>query len=62
MNEQSKLMTIAEVAKYFQCSIRTVRKWVFEGKIKHTKLIGLVRFKKEDVEKWVNEKAVQAKK
>lgn len=44
--------TISEVAAYFQISPKTVRKWVYERKLRHYKVGGLVRIHVSDVKKF----------
>ena len=50
------ILTIEEVAKYLRVSDRTVYDWAQKGDIPAGKLGTVWRFKREDIEKWVNDK------
>ena len=49
------ILTIDEVAKYLRVSERTVYEWAQKGEIPAGKIGTAWRFKKSDLEKWVNE-------
>ena len=49
-------MTIEEVAKYLRVSDRTVYDWAQKGEIPAGKIGTVWRFKKSEVENWVNER------
>jgi len=51
-----EIMTIEEVAKYLRVSERTVYDWAQKGDLPGGKLGTTWRFKREDVENWVNER------
>ncbi|MEE1167079.1 MAG: PTS sugar transporter subunit IIA [Treponema sp.] len=53
---EDDILTIEEVAKYLRVSDRTVYEWAQKGEIPAGKIGTVWRFKKADVEKWVNEK------
>ena len=50
------ILTIDEVAKYLRVSERTVYDWAQRGDIPSGKIGTVWRFKKSEIEKWVNEK------
>lgn len=51
-----EILTIEEVAKYLRVSERTVYDWAQKGEIPAGKIGTVWRFKKSEVEKWVNER------
>ncbi len=51
-----EILTIEEVAKYLRVSERTVYDWAQKGEIPAGKIGTVWRFKKSEVERWVNEK------
>ena len=51
------LLNSAEVAEWLNVAESTIRKWVHYGFIPHVKLGRAVRFIREDVEKWLRERA-----
>ena len=50
------ILTIEEVAKYLRVSERTVYDWAQKGEIPSGKIGTVWRFKKTDLEKWVNDR------
>ena len=53
---EDDILTIEEVAKYLRVSDRTVYEWAQKGEIPSGKLGTVWRFRKSDIEKWVNER------
>ncbi len=53
---EDDILTIEEVAKYLRVSERTVYDWAQKGEIPSGKLGTAWRFKKSEIEKWVNER------
>ena len=51
---QDDILTIEEVAKYLRVSDRTVYDWAQKGEIPAGKIGTVWRFKKQEVENWVN--------
>ncbi|HDN59405.1 MAG TPA: helix-turn-helix domain-containing protein [Candidatus Marinimicrobia bacterium] len=51
-----EIMTLEEVAKYLKVSERTVINWVNKGELPGGKIGTSWRFKRADIEKWVNRK------
>ncbi len=49
----SKWMTYDEVAEHLSVAVGTVRNWVSARRIPFSKRGGMVRFKREDIDKWV---------
>ncbi|MDR2795755.1 MAG: PTS sugar transporter subunit IIA [Spirochaetaceae bacterium] len=56
------ILTIEEVAKYLRVSERTVYDWAQKGEIPAGKIGTIWRFKKESIERWVNERLAASKK
>src|SRR5574344_1240332 len=50
------ILTIEEVAKYLRISERTVYDWAQKGEIPAGKIGTVWRFKKDEIERWVNER------
>jgi PTS system nitrogen regulatory IIA component len=50
------ILTLEEVAKYLRVSERTVYDWAQKGEIPAGKIGTVWRFKKADIEKWVNDR------
>ncbi len=50
------ILTIEEVAKYLRVSERTVYDWAQKGEIPSGKIGTVWRFKKNEIEKWVNDR------
>jgi PTS system nitrogen regulatory IIA component len=50
------ILTIEEVAKYLRVSERTVYDWAQKGEIPAGKIGTVWRFKKEEIEQWVNDR------
>jgi PTS system nitrogen regulatory IIA component len=53
---EDDILTIEEVAKYIKISERTVYEWAQKGDIPAGKLGNVWRFKKTEIEQWVNDK------
>lgn len=53
---EDDILTIEEVAKYLRVSERTVYDWAQKGEIPSGKIGTVWRFKKVEIEKWVNER------
>ena len=53
---EDDILTIEEVAKYLRVSDRTVYDWAQKGEIPAGKIGTVWRFKKSEVENWVNAK------
>ncbi|MBQ8014152.1 MAG: PTS sugar transporter subunit IIA [Treponema sp.] len=56
------ILTIEEVAKYLRVSERTVYDWAQKGEIPAGKIGTVWRFKKSEIEKWVNERLSSSQK
>ena len=62
-NDISKdLFGYGELCQYLGISIHTARQWVSQGRVPHIKLGGgsLVRFKRQDIIKWIESSRVEA--
>ena len=53
---EDDILTIEEVAKYLRVSDRTVYDWAQKGEIPAGKIGTVWRFKKSEIEKWVNDR------
>jgi excisionase family DNA binding protein len=51
-----RLMTLKEVAVYLHLTVRTLYKWAQEGTIPASKLGSAWRFRKSDLDTWVEER------
>lgn len=58
---EDDILTIEEVAKYLRVSERTVYDWAQNGEIPSGKIGTVWRFKKGDIERWVNERLSASK-
>lgn len=59
---EDDILTIEEVAKYLRVSERTVYDWAQKCEIPSGKIGTVWRFKKSEIEKWVNERLSSTKK
>jgi len=50
---RSALLTIHELSQYLNIKRSTLYAWAAQGKIPHVKIHGLIRFKRDEVETWV---------
>ncbi len=53
---EDDILTIDEVAKYLRVSERTVYEWAQKGEVPCGKIGTVWRFKKSEIEKWVNDR------
>ena len=49
------MMTVKETADFFGVSPRTVFRWIKSGKLESVKIGGVVRIKKNEIERVINE-------
>jgi len=61
MGEQSKFLTVREVAEYFNLSISTVYKMIQERIIPHIKVGKNIRIKRVDLERIEEKNYIKAK-
>lgn len=54
-----KLLTIDELAEVLSVKKSTIYQWVHMGLIPHIKVGRLLRFREEDIEKWLISKQVK---
>jgi excisionase family DNA binding protein len=47
------LLTVGEIAKELKVSVRTVRKWIKEGKIKRLPIPGHIRIEEEELQRFM---------
>ncbi len=57
-----EILTIEEVAKYLRVSDRTVYEWAQKGEIPAGKIGTVWRFKKDEIEKWVDDRLATSRK
>ena len=57
----SEILTIEEVARYLRVSETTVYEWAQKGEIPAGKIGTVWRFKKDDIESWVDERLASSK-
>lgn len=50
---ESEILTIREVAEYLKINEKTAYRFAAEGKIPGFKVGGAWRFKRDDIEKWI---------
>ena len=55
----SELMTLPEVAKFLKIAERTAYQWVQTGQLPGFKLGTGWRFKRDDVDKWIDEQKLK---
>lgn len=58
---EDTILTIDEVAKYLRVSERTVYEWAQKGEIPSGKIGTVWRFKKSEIERWVNNRLSSSK-
>lgn len=56
MDEKPEIMTLEEVAAYLRVSERTVYEWAQKGEIPAGKIGTVWRFKRNEIQEWVNNK------
>jgi excisionase family DNA binding protein len=56
-----EILTMKEVAEYLKLAEKTAYRLAAEGKLPGFKVGGSWRFKKEDVQKWIEEQKTQPK-
>lgn len=54
----SGLMTIEDLAEYLKVTRRTIYDWVKHNKIPAIKLIGQWRFKKDQIDAWIENRSL----
>ncbi len=52
----NELMTIEEVASYLRVKKRTIYEWIKKGKIPAIKAVGQWRFKRQQIDSWLDSK------
>lgn len=56
-NEPEKLLTMDDLAEYFQVSKKTIYRLVKQKQIPAVRIARQVRFRKEDIDNWLERKA-----
>lgn len=57
----SELMTLPEVAQFLKIAERTVYLWAQRGKLPGFKMGTVWRFKREDMDRWIEDQKQQTK-
>jgi PTS system nitrogen regulatory IIA component len=57
----SELMTLPEVAQFLKIADRTVYLWAQKGKLPGFKMGTVWRFKREDIDRWIDVQKQQTK-
>ena len=52
----SGLLSVAELAKFLSISENTLRQWCAQGRIPHGKFEGTIRFDRDQVQEWIDER------
>jgi len=52
---ESGIITIKEVAAMLRTSTETVRRRCREGRMPHFRLFGQIRFRRNEIEEWIDE-------
>ena len=60
MDEGGGTWNNARAARYIGCTEATLRVWVSRRKVPHLKVGRLVRFRKVDLDRWLNKQVRQA--
>lgn len=55
-SQSDSLMTLNEVADYLQVAPRTLYQWAQQGVVPSFKIGNVWRFKREDLEAWIEER------
>jgi len=53
MAEKEGLFTVRQASNYLNCRVKTVYQWVSQRKLKNIKLGGLLRFRQEDLDEFI---------
>jgi excisionase family DNA binding protein len=53
-------MTVSQLAEYLQISKQTIYNWICKGEIPYSKIGRRVRFKREDIVRWSEDKKIEA--
>ena len=59
LNMTDEILTLKEVAEYLKLAEKTAYRLVAEGKLPGFKVGGSWRFKRTDIEKWIEENKVR---
>ena len=55
---EKEIMTVKQIAQYLQMDEHTIYRLARAGQIPAIKIAGQWRFKKEVIDKWINEKSI----
>jgi excisionase family DNA binding protein len=57
-----KLLTPREIADHLGVQLSTIYQWTHQGFIPHVKMGRLLRFKIQDIEKWIGDRSINGRK
>lgn len=49
-----ELLTLDELSEFLKIKPKTIRQWVYQGRIPSLKINGLLRFGNQDIEVWLH--------
>ena len=47
------IMTLSELSQQLHVKEKTLRQWIYQGKIPSLKINGVVRFSRKSIQKWI---------
>ncbi len=59
-SELQTVLTATEVAQYLKVKEGTLRNWVYKSQIPHIKVNGALRFRIQDIDKWMDKSTIEA--
>ena len=62
MLKMMKMMTVKELAKYINVKEKTIYNFAEKGLIPHYRLNRLIRFRKNEIDQWIDSKRVKSSK
>ena len=57
----NKLLTPQEIAEYLGVQPSTIYQWTHEGFIPYVKIKNLVRYRQNDIDKWIEDRATDGR-
>lgn len=54
-----KLLNVKELADFLNIKVSTLYSWVNQKKIPYVKIGHVVRFKREEIEKWLEDRSIK---
>jgi excisionase family DNA binding protein len=53
-----KFLNISDLSEYLGIAVNTIYSWIYQKKIPYTKVGRLVRFKGEEINKWIESRSL----